>query len=154
MHSFSKVLTHFLHFGARSRWRISQTNVCSMLRKIRFLDFTSGSSLATSFQKRKNALFPLRSAFTLAGYRLRLSPYAKSASWILLELRFVALRFKFLFFKFAKRHAKTSFLTLPAPFQKVINLFQRATLLRQSSAPVALRALPYVLRKIRCLGFC
>ena len=49
-------------------------------------------------------------------------------------------------FYFAKRHAKTSFLTLPAPFQKVINLFQRATLLRQGSAPVALRALPYVLR--------
>ena len=79
MHSFSKVLTHFFCFGVRSRWRISQTNVCSMLRKIRFLDFTSGSSLATSFQKRKNALFPLRSAFTLAGYRLRLSPYVKSA---------------------------------------------------------------------------
>ena len=54
-------------------------------------------------------------------------------------------------FYFAKRHAKTSFLTLPAPFQKVINLFQRATLLRQGSAPVALRALPYVLRKIRSL---
>ena len=43
------------------------------------LDFTSGSSRATSFQKCKNALFPFRSAFTLAGYRLRLSPYVKSA---------------------------------------------------------------------------
>ena len=38
------------------------------LRKIRLLDFTSGSSRVTSFQKCKNALFPFRSAFTLAHY--------------------------------------------------------------------------------------
>ena len=35
------------------------------------LDFTSGSSRATSFQKCKNALFPFRSAFTLAHFANR-----------------------------------------------------------------------------------
>ena len=36
--------------------------------EFRLLDFTSGSSRVTSFQKCKNALFPFRSAFTLAHY--------------------------------------------------------------------------------------
>ena len=35
LHFVSKVLTHFFYFGVRSHWRISQTDVCSMLRKIR-----------------------------------------------------------------------------------------------------------------------
>ena len=32
---------HFFHSVRLSHWRVSQTNVCSMLRKIRFLNFVS-----------------------------------------------------------------------------------------------------------------
>ena len=59
----------FFCFTRHSPWRTTfRLRLHIRATEFRLLDFASGSSRATPFQKCKNALFPFHSAFALAGF--------------------------------------------------------------------------------------
>ena len=168
---------HFFHSVRLSHWRISQTDVCSMLRKIRSLEIPSGSLILNFAFETLKRFQSLRQSFALAHFvrfhltsvlrnfrYLFICPFFKglflcfkttyfillngtqklrfwlclpqknltfsqlflgdpgiSLSWILLELRFLALRFKFLIqgiFRYAKASHPSHFGLCPSCYVK------------------------------------